>query len=96
VAKLPQGDELKKEMTDRGISIDGLEKNANYQPFEAAMQERLLDVMRDERDERALLNAEALTRFTRSLVIATWAVAIASAALIFASVAQIVIALERK
>ncbi len=67
VPKLPQGNELKKAMADRGISIDGLQKNANYQPFEAAMQERLLDVMRDEREERALSNTEALTRFTATL-----------------------------
>ncbi len=70
--RLPQGAELKETLADRGISIDGLQKNALHEPFETAMQERLLDVMRDERDERALSNAEALTRFTRNLVTATW------------------------
>ena len=93
---LPQGEELKKALRDRGIATDGLEKNANYQPFEAAMQERLLEVMRDERDERAVKNAEALTRFTRKLVTATWAVALASGALILTSIAQILIMLGRK
>lgn len=94
--KLPQGDHLKQAMADRGISTDGLAKNANFQPLEAAMQERLLGVMRDEREERALSNAEALTKFTRSLVKATWAVAIASGALILTSLAQIVLMLVRK
>lgn len=94
--RLPQGNDLIKALADRGISIDGLQKNANYQTFEAAMQERLLDVMRDEREERALSNAEALTRFTRNLVKATWAVAIASGALILTSGAQIALMLTRK
>jgi hypothetical protein len=93
--KLPQGAELKEALAGRGISTDGLQKNALHTTFEAAMQERLLDVMRDERDERALSNAEALTRFTRNLVRATWAVALASGALILASIIQIVM-LARK
>lgn len=60
------------------------------------MQELLLAALRDEREERALTNAEALTRFTGKLVAATWAVAIASGALILAAVAQIVLTLTRK
>jgi hypothetical protein len=64
--QLPRGEELKKALDDRGISTRGLTVSAAGQPMEAAMQERLLEVMRDE-------NAEALTRYTRNLVRANWA-----------------------
>jgi hypothetical protein len=94
--RLPTGQELQKALDDRGISTHGLRRNANGAPMETDMQEILLAAIRDEREERALANAEALTRFTGKLVAATWAVAIASGALILATVAQIVLTLTRK
>jgi hypothetical protein len=96
MSTLPQGAKLKQALADRGISVDGFEKNANFTPFETAMQQRLLEVMRDEREERAITNAEALTQLTGSLVTATWAVAIGSGALIITSVVQIFVLLSRK
>jgi hypothetical protein len=93
---LPQGEDLKKALREYGIATDGFEKNANGQPFEAVMQERLLEVLRDEREERAVKNAEALTRFTRNLVRATWVMAFATCALIVTGIAQILITLGRK
>jgi hypothetical protein len=79
---LPRGEELKKALTEHGIATDGFEKNANGLPFEAVMQERLLEVIRGDREERAVKNAEALTRFTRNLVVATWAIAFVTCGLI--------------
>lgn len=64
--------------------------------METDMQELLVAAIRDEREERALANAEALTTFTRKLVMATWAVAIASGALILATVTQVVLTLTKK
>jgi hypothetical protein len=85
---LPRGEELKKALDDRGISTRGLAVSTSGQPMEAAMQERLLEVLRDE-------NAEALTRYTRSLVRANWALAIASIALILTSLAQILLTIKK-
>lgn len=96
MSTLPQGAKLKQALADRGISVDGLEKNANFAPFETAMQQRLLEVMRDEREERAIANAEVLTQLTGRLVSATWAVAIASGALIVTSLVQIFVLFSRK
>jgi hypothetical protein len=93
---LPQGANLDKALADRGISVDGLEKNANFKPFETAKQERLLEIMRHESDERAIANAEILTQLTGKLVTATWAVALASGALIVASIVQIFVLISRK
>jgi uncharacterized protein YfaQ (DUF2300 family) len=94
--KLPTGDALTKELSDRNISTAGLARNMNGAPMETAMQEVLLQVLRDERDERAVSSAEALTGLTGKLVTATWAVAIASGALILVSIAQIVVMLGKK
>jgi hypothetical protein len=94
--RLPIGPELKKALDDRGISTNGLPRNANGAPMETAMQELLLGALREERENRALKNAEILTKFTGKLVMATWAVAIASGALILATVAQVVLTLTKK
>lgn len=80
--------ELKKALADRGISTRGLPVDAVGQPMEAAMQERLLLVWRDE-------NAESLTRHTQGLVRATWALAIASVALILTSLAQVLVTIKK-
>jgi hypothetical protein len=87
---------LQKALDDRRISTHGLRRNANGGPMETDMQELLLAALRDEREERALANAEVLTRFTGKLVMATWAVAIASGALILATVMQVILTLMRK
>jgi adenylate kinase len=61
----------------------------------AQEQEKLLQVLRDEREERALASAENLTRFTQQLVTATWAIAIMSGALILTGVVQIAVMLVK-
>jgi hypothetical protein len=93
--KLLIGQELPKAARERGISTDELPRNAMGGVLESALQERFLEVLRDERDERAVENAEALTSFTRKLVRATWAVAIASGALIVTGVVQITVMLRK-
>ena len=92
---LPVGEQLRKELLDRGISLTGIRLNANSEPMESAMQDLLRQALRDGREERAVLNAEAQTALSQRMVTATWAVAFASGVLILTSIVQIIAMLRR-
>jgi hypothetical protein len=64
--KLPQGRDLVKALEESGISTQGMPRSAGGGILEEAMQARLLEVMRDDRDQRAVKNSEALAGFTRN------------------------------
>jgi predicted nucleotide-binding protein len=55
--KLPQGQDLKRALAERGISTAGLPVSVLGTPMEAAMQGRLLEVMRLEREEKMAKSA---------------------------------------
>ncbi len=87
------GQQLKKALEEKNISTAGLPVTNLGTPTESAMQSVLAEHLRDERDERLTTATSNLADFTKKLVWATWAVAFASAALVIATVVQIVVTL---
>lgn len=95
MSQLPSGDELDQALRERNLSTAGLPLNANHKPIESAKQALLADAIRDERDERIAEATVRLAWYTKNLSRGTWALVLASVAIVITSILQILFALGR-